>query len=751
MSNIDIARNGVFKDLNAAVLNNTIFRSFINSLQANKLNDTSFIAMIKSLDASVLTSINFIGTLSRLHAIDDDIITNSKFTDAIRVMKSDFLSSTEFGVFVSKLDPKLLESRTAKSIFSGQLRAEYIAALSNSFTYETLQDKDLNSLVNNIEIGAFLDSSFSKFITTTEAFVLTDKDFTDTLQKLNTSVLTNGKFTDDVQTLNAQVRTTNVFSDLVSKLNASDLSKTGSDYVSIVKLNANSAVVASNGATINLNPFSSQLASRPTYENLRNLGLVSGGVSLGSFATERLVGFEEIRNENITSDSQTWVIIHGYDSSSEGENINILEQSVLKNARPNDRILSLDWREAAQRQALVAPTNYAATTWAAPVAEYAVKTLISKYGISPEDAKNKLNLIGHSLGTYVAAEIGRVYRDGIVDSAVRLTVIGNGEGVRTLTALDPATVIFNEISGTTISYDVDGRRAGVQAPQAFRDVSRFSRAFVGSRSVLGNEGAAATADEAILVNIDGSNPLDQHGRVVLAFARIDEQSGRIGNNLGIRAYADTSGTLGLRQWKEMSALPLATSGRSYTAVLQVNENNESKGLWGQNRADPSNVIFMGGNNFERVTISEFDVLLNTRNNGTYYGEGGNDFLLGSIGDDILIGGAGADVLTGGGGRDTFVLSLENTAFDIALNSTIDVITDFNSAEGDKIGLASGITYDDLIFSSTDGVSTNITTRGLFNSDFTKTPFLASVQNVAFSVVADRSNFVSYELNPFGLD
>jgi Ca2+-binding RTX toxin-like protein len=61
----------------------------------------------------------------------------------------------------------------------------------------------------------------------------------------------------------------------------------------------------------------------------------------------------------------------------------------------------------------------------------------------------------------------------------------------------------------------------------------------------------------------------------------------------------------------------------------------------------------------------------------------NNAIYGNAGDNILDGGAGADTLTGGAGADTFVFSSRS---DMGLGINRDVITDFNSLQGDKIDL-----------------------------------------------------------------
>jgi serralysin len=90
---------------------------------------------------------------------------------------------------------------------------------------------------------------------------------------------------------------------------------------------------------------------------------------------------------------------------------------------------------------------------------------------------------------------------------------------------------------------------------------------------------------------------------------------------------------------------------------------------------------------------------------------GNDALVGESGNDLLIGDAGIDRLWGGEGRDLFVLRTEVGATSGEIGSTqpptsnfnveqvpADFILDYNPAEGDVIGLASGLTRNDIVLS-----------------------------------------------------
>ncbi|GAA6210034.1 hypothetical protein NBRC116601_33270 [Cognatishimia sp. WU-CL00825] len=88
-----------------------------------------------------------------------------------------------------------------------------------------------------------------------------------------------------------------------------------------------------------------------------------------------------------------------------------------------------------------------------------------------------------------------------------------------------------------------------------------------------------------------------------------------------------------------------------------------------------------------------DVLIGGAGHDSLEGGDGRDKLVGGDGDDFLNGGEGRNVLRGGAGADTFI-------FDISDAGDMDVIQDFNAAEGDRIlvtGLsASGATEAELV-------------------------------------------------------
>jgi Ca2+-binding RTX toxin-like protein len=70
-------------------------------------------------------------------------------------------------------------------------------------------------------------------------------------------------------------------------------------------------------------------------------------------------------------------------------------------------------------------------------------------------------------------------------------------------------------------------------------------------------------------------------------------------------------------------------------------------------------------------------------------EDGNDIVVGKNGADTIIGGVGSDTLTGGKGADTFIFSTadffsENSVGNPIYNKSLDIVTDFSKAEGDKL-------------------------------------------------------------------
>lgn len=89
-----------------------------------------------------------------------------------------------------------------------------------------------------------------------------------------------------------------------------------------------------------------------------------------------------------------------------------------------------------------------------------------------------------------------------------------------------------------------------------------------------------------------------------------------------------------------------------------------------------------------------DVIEGNEGNDTVHGGRGSDNVDGEEGDDVVYGDFGQDYLRGGTGADIFVMS-GAAQIDSSVTSELDEIMDFSRAEGDKIGLAAGLMFDDL--------------------------------------------------------
>jgi tetratricopeptide (TPR) repeat protein len=291
-------------------------------------------------------------------------------------------------------------------------------------------------------------------------------------------------------------------------------------------------------------------------------------------AGTRCLFFKEVTVGNLKKSPKTWLVIHGWNNDSESDNIKSLAQQIAERHK-GDRVLILDWGEAAYNQGRVSigntsiRGNYYAATWIRPVAEVAVKELKHQYDMTDTEAKQNLYLIGHSLGSIMSAEIGSIFK----------------QGVSNIFALDPASEIniLGDLWSPLGGYDVDGRTpayktselqklvsllttllkqnigippryiniANIDRPKCFsqstqtavknsgcdgtKQVALFSRAFVGQKSVAGNQKLASTSNESYQIDfgLRLTAPGSEHGEVVKTFATMIQRnsfSGLLGSN-----------------------------------------------------------------------------------------------------------------------------------------------------------------------------------------------------------------------------
>ena len=124
------------------------------------------------------------------------------------------------------------------------------------------------------------------------------------------------------------------------------------------------------------------------------------------------------------------------------------------------------------------------------------------------------------------------------------------------------------------------------------------------------------------------------------------------------SYIDGEGT-----FESLTSSTTATIKPANNGVIKIGDDKDNK-LQGATKND------------DLEGLAGDDVLI---------GKAGNDTLNGGDGNDSLTGGAGVDVLIGGKGADVFIfINIKDAPVS---RSGIDVITDFNAKEGDKIDLS----------------------------------------------------------------
>ena len=192
---------------------------------------------------------------------------------------------------------------------------------------------------------------------------------------------------------------------------------------------------------------------------------------------------------SIAPGEKTILITHGWDSNIGKPNFLRLMEAASK-AYPDHQVLGLDWSGASNNRLDKAVGSIT------PVAYRAAKLLIDN-GVKASD----LSIFGHSLGSYVAAEIGKFY------------IEKQGEQINSIVALDPANGAGLDTIGITEFYDIDGHRDGPQPVLPFWAMASKSTAFVVSSFLpfapLGNvqitardSVQAATANSSFSVNFN---------------------------------------------------------------------------------------------------------------------------------------------------------------------------------------------------------------------------------------------------------
>ncbi len=97
-----------------------------------------------------------------------------------------------------------------------------------------------------------------------------------------------------------------------------------------------------------------------------------------------------------------------------------------------------------------------------------------------------------------------------------------------------------------------------------------------------------------------------------------------------------------------------------------------------------------------------DIVYGNLGNDTVGGGEGNDWVRGGQGDDLISGGGGADFISGDRGSDTISGGGGADRFNLITGAGLDRVTDFNSAEGDRVSIEGALPYN-LSYVSGDAV------------------------------------------------
>ncbi len=209
-----------------------------------------------------------------------------------------------------------------------------------------------------------------------------------------------------------------------------------------------------------------------------------------------------VGNEAIATNQNTILVIHGNNPDGRSLREDTQIESLAKQAAtayPAYQVLALDWKKPAANGKDLVPLESAQAIQ--PVALWAKATLES-LGLSAD----QISIFGHSLGSYVGAEIGRLLNQ-----------------VNALVALDPAFPAQN--------YDINGNEPGQQKITNFNLAATRSIAFVASDErggIAGDNNQAATAQASFIVQFEDPRwfaftALEYHGGVVEVFSSLLQQ------------------------------------------------------------------------------------------------------------------------------------------------------------------------------------------------------------------------------------
>jgi Ca2+-binding RTX toxin-like protein len=102
---------------------------------------------------------------------------------------------------------------------------------------------------------------------------------------------------------------------------------------------------------------------------------------------------------------------------------------------------------------------------------------------------------------------------------------------------------------------------------------------------------------------------------------------------------------------------------------------------------------VGGQGNDLITAhADQNILYGNLGADTLHGGAGGDLLRGGQGDDVIVGGSGNDWISGDRGSDTLTGGAGADIFHSFSGAGIDLVTDFNASEGDRVQLDPGTSF-----------------------------------------------------------
>lgn len=267
----------------------------------------------------------------------------------------------------------------------------------------------------------------------------------------------------------------------------------------------------------------------------------------------------------IEANKETVIVIHGWRNSDESATIQDLLTQVTKS---NVQVLALDWSSIAQANIDQGFAPIETAKWIAPVARW-LQGQLAQIGIQA----NQLTIIGHSLGSFLGAEVGSLYGKA-----------------KNLVALDPAA--YPSYGNERKTYDIDGQNGGVQTPKDFHDAANKSIAFViadglnnGTFGLLGDNEKAATADDSFVIKLDPGEKetvtdIEAHGAVVYTFSNILNRNLLDIGDLNLPKYErDWYDNWGRKKGNSFSSGEATKHEGVLTVKWTGGDTDEDKNLW----------------------------------------------------------------------------------------------------------------------------------------------------------------------------